>query len=106
MQSNWKRKNFRIALLLTVLIVLLGLWIQLNRSASKRQSLAELWSGASAQFVATGIANKTLQAELPSAGQAEDDAFVDAVLKNQKIVGRLRAAGFSSIKCGQRKEHL
>jgi hypothetical protein len=105
-QANWKRINVRIALLLTVLIVLLGLWIQLNRSASQRQALAELWSGASAQFVATGIANKTLQAELPSAGQAEDDAFVDSILRNQKIMGRLRAAGFSSIKFGQRKEHL
>lgn len=91
---------------LTVLVILLGVWVQLNRSASQRQSLAELWSGASAQFVATGIAKKTLQAELPAAGQAEDDAFVDSVLRNQRIVGRLRAAGFSAIRCGRRTEHF
>jgi hypothetical protein len=88
MQANRKRKNVRMALLLTVLIVFLGAWIDLNRSASQRQSLAQLWSGRSAQFVATGIAKKTLKAELPLAGQAEDDAFVDSVLRNQKIVGR------------------
>ena len=78
---------------------------RLNRSASQRQSLAQLWSGRSAQFVTTGIANKTLQAELPAAGQTEDDAFVDSVLRNQKIVRRLRAAGFSAIKYAQ-TEHF
>jgi hypothetical protein len=102
----WKRKSVTRTVDLAVLVVVLGAWVHLNRSESQRQSLAKLWSGASAQFVATGIANKTLQAELPAAGQAEDDAFVDSVLQNQKIVGRLRAAGFSAIKCGQRTEHF
>jgi hypothetical protein len=101
-----KRKSVIRAVDLALLVVLLSAWVHLNRSASQRQSLAELWSGASAQFIATGIANKTLQAELPAAGQAEDDAFLDSVLQNQKIVGRLRAAGFSAIKCGQRTEHF
>ncbi|MGA8557324.1 MAG: hypothetical protein WB630_23160, partial [Candidatus Acidiferrales bacterium] len=59
--GNRERINMRMVVALAVLIVLLGLCIRLNQSASQRQSLAELWIGASAQFVATGIANKTLR---------------------------------------------
>jgi uncharacterized membrane protein YjfL (UPF0719 family) len=61
---NRERINMRMVVALAVLIVLLGLCIRLNQSASQRQSLAELWSGASPQFVATGIANKTLRTEI------------------------------------------
>ena len=77
------------------------------KASEARAATAAGWSDDDAQFVAVGLTNRTLVIAMPDQQDiVACDALLDRAATNAKIVGKIRAAGFASIQCGDRREEL
>lgn len=78
----------------------------LNASELRAATAAE-WSGDDAQFVPTGLTNRTLVIAMPDQLDVVGcDALLDRAATSPQIVGKIRGAGFASVQCGDRRKEL
>ena len=77
------------------------------KASDARAATAAEWSGDAAQFVAVGLTNRTLVIAMPDQQDVVAcDALIDRAATNPRLVGKIRAAGFASIQCGDRRKEL
>jgi hypothetical protein len=77
------------------------------RASEARATTDAEWSGDDAQFVATGLTNRTLVIAMPDQVDVVGcDALIDRAATNTQLAGKIRAAGFASIQCGDRRKEL
>jgi hypothetical protein len=101
-------RNILILAGLSVAAVAGGVEVRATLKASEaRAATAAEWSGDVAQFVAVGPFNHTLVIAMPDQLDVVGcDALIDRTATNPQIVGKIRAAGFASIQCGDRRNEL
>ena len=77
------------------------------KASDERAATAAEWSGDDAQFVAVGLTNRTLVIAMPDQMDIVGcDALLDRAATNPQIVGKIQAAGFASIQCGDHRKKL
>jgi hypothetical protein len=77
------------------------------KASEARAATAAEWSGDAAQFVAVGLTNRTLVIAMPDQQDVVGcDALIDRAATNSQIVGKIQAAGFVAIQCGDRRKDL
>jgi hypothetical protein len=98
----------RCVVIAAVMLGLAGGWLRAeDAAATARQDMAESWgSDDGAQYAAVGFTSRTLYVALPDADNTTNDAWVDAVVTDKRLVAELRAEGFREINCGIREARL
>jgi hypothetical protein len=77
------------------------------KASEARAATAAEWSGDDAQFVAVGLTNDTLVIAMPDQQDVVGcDALLDRAVTNPRIIGKIQAAGFASIQCGDHRKEL
>jgi ABC-type hemin transport system substrate-binding protein len=101
-------RNILILAGLSVAAVAGGTQLRTTLKASEvRAATAAEWCREDAQFIAVGAFNTTLVMALSDQTDIVGcDAMVDRVIADPKIVGEIRAGGFTTIQCGSRKEKI
>lgn len=101
-------RNLLILAGLSVATIAGGVQLRATLKASEaRAATAVEWSSYDAQFVAVGLTNNTLFIAMPDQLDVVGcDALIARAVTNPQIVGKIKAAGFTSIRCGSQKVSL
>jgi hypothetical protein len=97
-------------ILLLVVLTAVSIGAYLVHGANQREDMARSWSSEGLSMTATGTLSRTLDLGLES--DSPERSFVRCGLMESKIVndpelvGKLRAAGFDTVQCGQLKADL
>jgi hypothetical protein len=93
-----------------ICIAAIGGGVQLRatlKASEARAATAAEWCSDDAEFVAVGLTNRTLVIDMPDQLDIVGcDALIDRAVTNPRIVGKIQAAGFASIRCGAQKVSL
>jgi hypothetical protein len=101
-------RNILILAGLSIAAVAGGVQLRATLKASDECSATAVeWSSDGAQFVAVGTFNTTLAIALAEQTDTVGcDALIDRAVTNPKIVGEIRACGFTAIQRGDQRKEL
>ena len=101
-------RNILILAGLSVAEIAGGVQLRTTLKASEaRAAIAAKWCSEDAQFVAVGLANRTLVIAMPDQQDVVGcDALIDRAVADQKIVDQIHGAGFVAIQCGDHRKEL
>jgi hypothetical protein len=97
-------RNFFILAVLSVAVLFGGIQLRGTwQAAQNRAELAQSWSTDDVQTTAVGTFNNTILVTLADNDPIECDVMLGNIISDHQLSQEIKAQGFSSIQCGQKK---
>jgi len=100
-------RNFFILAGLSVVVLFGGIQLRWAWQASDhRAELAQSWSTDEVQSTAVGTFNSTILVTAADIDPIECDVILGNIISDHQLAQEIKAQGFSSIQCGQKKADI